>query len=50
MGKLKRFSGVDMDNLKQELNEQNAEQEFEQLKLAEKQKECDALTSGCKGT
>ena len=50
MGKLKRFSGVDMDNLKQEFNEQNAEQEFEQLKLVEKQKECDALTSGCKGT
>ena len=50
MGKLKRFSGVDMDNLKQELSEQNAEKEFEQLDVAENQKECDAITSGCKGS
>lgn len=47
MGKLKRFSGVDMDNLRQEFDEQNAEQEFEKLDVEDNQKECDALTGRC---
>ena len=51
MSKLKHYSGVDMSkDYVQEFNEQGAEQAFEQIKVAEKQKECDALTSGCKGS
>ena len=51
MAKLKHYSGVDMtNNYVQEFNEQGAEKAFEQIKVAEKQKECDALTSGCKGS
>ena len=33
-----------------EFDDQNAEQTVEQIKVAEKQKECDALTSGCEGS
>lgn len=57
MAKLKHYSGVDMTNkvndfatFVKEFDEQGAEQAFEQIKVAEKQKECDALTSGCKGS
>lgn len=51
MAKLKHYSGVDMTkDYVQEFNEQGAEQAFEQIKIKEKQKECDALTSGCKGS
>jgi hypothetical protein len=39
-----------MSEYNKEFDEQNAEQAVEQLKVAEKQKECDALTSGCKGS
>ena len=51
MAKLKHYSGVDMINkYVQEFNEQGAEEAFEQIKVAEKQKECDAITGGCKGS
>jgi hypothetical protein len=51
MAKLKHYSGVDMSkDYVQEFNEQRAEEELEQIKIAEKQKECDALTSRCKGS
>jgi len=50
MAKLKHYSGVDMSEYNKEFDDQNAEQTVEQIKVAEKQKECDALTSGCKGS
>jgi hypothetical protein len=39
-----------MSEYKNEFDDQNADQTVEQIKVAEKQKECDALTSGCKGS
>lgn len=36
-----------MNKLKQEFDEQNAEQEFKELELQDKQKECDAITGRC---
>lgn len=51
MAKLKHYSGADMTKeLIKEFDEQGAEQAFEELNVADKQKECDALTSGCKGS
>ena len=51
MAKLKHYSGVDMSkDYVQEFNEQRAEEQVEELKVTEKQKECDALTSGCQGS
>ena len=50
MAKLKHYSGVDMSEYKNEFDDQNADQTVEQIKVAEIQKECDALTSGCKGS
>jgi hypothetical protein len=51
MAKLKHYSGVDMSkDYVQEFNEQGAEEAFEQIKVAEKQKECDAITGRCQSS
>lgn len=57
MAKLKHYSGVDMTNkvndfatFVKEFDEQGAEQAFEQIKVAEKQKECDAITGRRQGS
>ena len=51
MAKLKHYSGVDMSkDYVLVFNELRAEEELEEIKVAEKLKECDALTSGCKGS
>ena len=51
MERLKHYLGVDMINdYVKEFDDQNADEQWELVKVAEKQKECDAITSRRKGS